>query len=1043
MKKIFTFLCMLLAFATAQSQSSTVVISQVYGGGGSAAGTFKSDYVELHNISTVPQDISGFKIIYGSSTGNLGTGTSIFTFPLSVIIPPGGYVLVASTAGAGLANLTPAADYTFTLAMSATAGKVAFGNGALVGGTTYATQQATGNVIDFVGYGTTNEFEGAVAPAPSTTTAIFRKVNGCTETNNNSSDFVAAAPVPRNSASPVSLCTAPTLTASPNITGLVATLGVASAAQSFNVSGNNLTPAAGNVTITPTAGLEISTSSTSGFASTLSLAYTAGALASTPIYVRIAATASQGALTGANVTVAGGGATNAVVTVAGGVQKNYYSNAMGNLNAAATWGDNTAGTTNPPADFTIPYAVFNIVNRTTTFTGGAIDISGVGSKIILGDGINPTTLETVVGLTVFDTIKATNTIDIAANSTFIMGNRVAPILGTIGAGTNVVYSYNGSDDFPVKINNATYHNLTLKNGFKFLNPGPAITTVNGDFVIDATTKMNGGPSPFSTVVLKGNLSMINNAAIEDSVTAAPNTGLPNRFTLSMAGNGTQNINTGISELRLFRLQRDTAIGLLDLNINVTPGSKIVVGNANGGDIKLTQKVATGAASFTTLTLGADAQIATARNGIIFSDLNGKAGIINATDAKVIINTSTTSSSLYPGTLRFTPTSTLKELTVNINKPLRDSILLENDILINNALNLTKGYVAMAAGKTLELANAATITGGSTASHVDGIVKSSLSSGETLLFPVGQAKRYAPVEITTAFANDFTVKYNKQVYSNTTVNAATISAISSYHISGAEHWLINQGTANTADVKFYYGNPLSGVIDPAVASIAHFNGTDWDDIGRTSNGTDANGTFISKAGITSFSPFTFGGANGVLPIILENFNGTLNNTVATLSWKTGCEDAGDAFELEYSTNGITFTNIYNTNAFGNCNGNVYKYNHDNANAGTNYYRLKMIAATGRVTFSNIVILKNGKNNFETKIVSTNNNTILGLSITSPTKGKGNVQIVNLQGQRIYNATIAYNNGYNLNYINTALWSNGMYLVNFTNENGVVTTVKYVK
>ena len=64
----------------------------MYGGGGSSTGTFNSDYVELHNNSGTPQDISGYKIIYGSATGVLGSvATNNFTFPSNVIIPAGSY----------------------------------------------------------------------------------------------------------------------------------------------------------------------------------------------------------------------------------------------------------------------------------------------------------------------------------------------------------------------------------------------------------------------------------------------------------------------------------------------------------------------------------------------------------------------------------------------------------------------------------------------------------------------------------------------------------------------------------------------------------------------------------------------------------------------------------------------------------------------------------------------------------------------------------------------------------------------------------------
>ena len=43
----------------APSVSTTLVISQVNGGGGGATGTYLFDYVEIKNISSTPQSLNG------------------------------------------------------------------------------------------------------------------------------------------------------------------------------------------------------------------------------------------------------------------------------------------------------------------------------------------------------------------------------------------------------------------------------------------------------------------------------------------------------------------------------------------------------------------------------------------------------------------------------------------------------------------------------------------------------------------------------------------------------------------------------------------------------------------------------------------------------------------------------------------------------------------------------------------------------------------------------------------------------------------------
>ena len=47
---------------SATAASSTVVISEVYGGGGNANATYTNDFIELHNTGTAPVDLSGWSV---------------------------------------------------------------------------------------------------------------------------------------------------------------------------------------------------------------------------------------------------------------------------------------------------------------------------------------------------------------------------------------------------------------------------------------------------------------------------------------------------------------------------------------------------------------------------------------------------------------------------------------------------------------------------------------------------------------------------------------------------------------------------------------------------------------------------------------------------------------------------------------------------------------------------------------------------------------------------------------------------------------------
>src|SRR5207244_3455854 len=59
----------------------------------------------------------------------------------------------------------------------------------------------------FVGYGTSaNCAETSNAPAPSNVNSISRKSAGCTDSNDNSTDFLVGPAAPRNSGSPPNPC---------------------------------------------------------------------------------------------------------------------------------------------------------------------------------------------------------------------------------------------------------------------------------------------------------------------------------------------------------------------------------------------------------------------------------------------------------------------------------------------------------------------------------------------------------------------------------------------------------------------------------------------------------------------------------------------------------------------------------------------------------------------------------------------------------------------------------------------------------------------
>ncbi len=189
--------CLGAAIVSLRGVSSTVVISQVYGGGGNSGATYRNDFIELFNRGTSPVDLTGWSVQYGSATGTTWSVT-----PLSGSIAPGRYYLVQEAAGTGGTTNLPTPDATGAIAMSATSGKVALVSAASA---LSGACPASAAIVDLVGFGPTASCsEGAPTPAPSNTTAAFRKRDASDieiDTDANSSDFITGAPRPGNKAS--------------------------------------------------------------------------------------------------------------------------------------------------------------------------------------------------------------------------------------------------------------------------------------------------------------------------------------------------------------------------------------------------------------------------------------------------------------------------------------------------------------------------------------------------------------------------------------------------------------------------------------------------------------------------------------------------------------------------------------------------------------------------------------------------------------------------------------------------------------------------
>lgn len=204
--KVRKFLCLLLTVALCAGMFTVpsmavnedmghVVISQLYGGGGNSGAPYKNDFIELYNPTDSDVSLNGWSVQYSSAAGAFNTNKTALSSDAT--IKAHGYYLIQEAGGSNGVAL-PTADCTGTINMSSTAGKVA-----LVSNTDTITDSDTStanviddtDIIDFVGFGGASAYEISAAPAVGNTVSIIRTAYN----NNNSMDFEAIAPNPRNS----------------------------------------------------------------------------------------------------------------------------------------------------------------------------------------------------------------------------------------------------------------------------------------------------------------------------------------------------------------------------------------------------------------------------------------------------------------------------------------------------------------------------------------------------------------------------------------------------------------------------------------------------------------------------------------------------------------------------------------------------------------------------------------------------------------------------------------------------------------------------
>ena len=176
----------------------------------------------------------------------------------------------------------------------------------------------------------------------------------------------------------------------------------------------------------------------------------------------------------------------------------------------------------------------------------------------------------------------------------------------------------------------------------------------------------------------------------------------------------------------------------------------------------------------------------------------------------------------------------------------------------------------------------------------------------------------------------------------------------------------------------------------------------------------------------------------LPISMVYFKAQAQNTGTKLNWQTAQEINNAFFEIEFSTDGASFTPVGKVKGGGNTSlPQSYSFTHHTIQTGKVFYRLSQTDFNGRKSYSQVEFV-DLKNTGGSLIISPNPATskivVFGLVID----GKQRYSIINLQGEKITEDALSKKEVLLPNTI-----SPGMYMLRIKHSNGTVQSAAFIK
>ncbi|RTL59490.1 MAG: T9SS type A sorting domain-containing protein [Sphingobacteriales bacterium] len=588
-------------------------------------------------------------------------------------------------------------------------------------------------------------------------------------------------------------------------------------------------------------------------------------------------------------------------------------------------------------------------------------------------------------------------------------------------------------------------------------------TVAGNFSISGTASLLMDDANTNAILnIAGNFSHLGNSKIYE-------TGSATGSVINFNGTGTQTY-----------IKATTATNVEIVNYAILSGATVDFGtnvlNGTGNQGKFTLNA--GGSIITANAAGLNAN-GTNTGTIQLTGTRTYSSLANYTFNGTVVqntgnfNTSPTGNSVAKLTISNTAGNGTTGVTLTQPLSVSNSLIFTNGVLTTTSTNiLTLNAAATVSGY------GSTISGGTTDRFVNGPMKrvGNNTNNYSFTFPVGAVtggvSYYNPIAVSgvnglaadTLLAQYFHTPGGGG--NNTAINNNNHTTPAVAFTSYVEYWNLTMTTASknanlTAKVSLYfphYAYGYSSVFDKGFGAlrVTQFTSGQWKDYYNTAasasipvtSNDDINNFITSSDPVTTFGLFTFGSTGpsaAPLPIELKKFEAIKNSSFNSLQWEANCIGKQLSFELQRSTDNISYKTISSITADKVRCGQPFNYNDFYTGQNKVYYRLKVTDENGKIAYSpyRLITYVNGK---QLEIINAGPNPAtdhIVVNVSTPSAGNLNMRIIDISG-RVYKYQAAQLRvGSNQIQVNVNNLSSGTYILSCILNNQETISSRFVK